>query len=639
MLIDQGYRENEVYKLLDKIDSPESLKKLTAIELKDLCAEIRDILLNTVTVTGGHLASNLGTVELTIALHRVFDSPRDKIVWDVGHQSYTHKLLTGRKQRFSSLRQHGGISGYTDSDESSHDPFSAGHASTSISASLGMAIARDLAGDNYDIVAVIGDGGLTGGMSFEALNHAGHLRANLIVILADNGMSISPTVGALSRELNKIRFSNRFRKAKVGARRLLKGSFWGNRIDWIVQRLTQGAKATVMPTMLWEELGFTYIGPIDGHNIPEIETALQQAKSCDSKPVFIHIITTKGKGNKQAEEAPVRFHSVPPKESSTKKAISYSEIFSQTIVRLARENPRLVAITAAMSDGNCLEAMAKEFPKRFYDVGICEEHAVTMAAGMATQGLIPVVAIYSTFLQRGFDQLIHDVCLQDLPVIFAIDRSGIVGEDGKTHQGIFDISYLTLMPNMIVSAPKDENELQHLLFTATQAKHPIAIRYPRGSGVGVSLDTQFKYLPTGKGEIVKSGNDIALLAIGSTVQPALEAALELSKQNIDATVVNARFAKPLDSELITEMANRIGKIVTIEENTLSGGFGCAVLGLLETSNLHNVNIKRIGIPDEFVEHGHPNLLRAKYKLDFRGIARQVLSLFPELARATATKRR
>lgn len=628
-----------MYKLLDKIDSPESLKKLTTSELNDLCAEIRDILLNTVTVTGGHLASNLGAVELTIALHRVFDSPRDKIVWDVGHQSYTHKLMTGRKQRFSSLRQHGGISGYTDSEESSHDPFSAGHASTSISASMGMAIARDLSGDNYDIVAVIGDGGLTGGMSFEALNHAGHLRANLIVVLADNGMSISPTVGALSRELNKIRFSNRFRKAKIGARRFLKGSFWGNQIDWVVQRITQGAKATVMPTMLWEELGFTYIGPIDGHNIPEIETALQQAKSCDSKPVFVHIITTKGKGNKQAEEAPIRFHSVPPKESCSKKAISYSEVFSQTIVRLARENPRLVAITAAMSDGNCLEAMAREFPKRFYDVGICEEHAVTMAAGMATQGFIPVVAIYSTFLQRGFDQLIHDVCLQDLPVVFAIDRSGIVGEDGKTHQGIFDISYLTLMPNMIVSAPKDENELQHLLFTATQTKHPMAVRYPRGSGVGISLDTQFKYFPTGKGEIVKSGNDIALLAIGSTVQPALEAALELAKQNIDATVVNARFAKPLDSELITEIANRFRKIITIEENTLSGGFGSAVLGLLETSDLHNVNLKRLGIPDEFVEHGHPSLLRAKYKLDAQGIAQQVLSLFPELARATATRRR
>lgn len=629
----------KVYKLLDNIDSPEALKKLTRDELNDLCTEIRDILLNTVTVTGGHLASNLGVVELTLAVHRVFDSPRDKIVWDVGHQSYTHKLLTGRKQRFSSLRQHGGISGFPDPDESSHDPFSAGHASTSISASIGMAIARDLAGDNYDIVAIIGDGGLTGGMSFEALNHAGHLGTNMIVVLADNGMSISPTVGALSRELNKIRFSQRFQQAKIEARRLLKGAFLGNQIDWVIQRLTQGAKATVMPTMLWEELGFTYIGPIDGHNIPEIETALKQAKSCDSKPVLVHVITTKGKGHKQAEEAPVRFHSIAPKENSSKKAISYSEVFSQTVVRLARDNPRLVAITAAMSDGNCLEAMAREFPKRFYDVGICEEHAVTMAAGMATQGFIPVVAIYSTFLQRGFDQIIHDVCLQDLPVVFAIDRSGIVGEDGKTHQGIFDISYLTLMPNMIVSAPKDENELQHLLFTAIQSKHPMAIRYPRGSGVGVPLDSQLKCLPTGKGELVKPGNDIALLAFGSTVQPALEAAQDLAKLNIDAAVVNARFAKPLDSELILKIAGRIEKVVTIEENTLSGGFGSAVLGLLETSDISNVRLKRIGIPDEFVEHGHPSLLRAKYKLDAQGIAQQVLSLFPELSKTTTATRR
>ncbi len=627
-----------MYKLLGNIDSPESLKKLTRAELKDLCAEIRDVLLKTVTVNGGHLASNLGVVELTVALHRVFDSPRDKIIWDVGHQSYTHKLLTGRKQRFPSLRQHGGISGFPDPDESSHDSFSTGHASTSISASVGMAIARDLAGDDYDIVAVIGDGGLTGGMSFEALNHAGNLGANLIVVLADNGMSISPTVGALAKELNKIRFSNRFLQAKIETRKLIKRSFLGNQIDWVMQRLTQGAKATVMPTMIWEELGFTYIGPVDGHNILEIETALEQAKSCSSQPAFVHVMTTKGKGHKQAEESPVRFHSVSPKESNPSKAISYSQVFSQTILKLARDNPRLVAITAAMSDGNCLEAMAKEFPKRFYDVGICEEHAVTMAAGMASQGFIPVVAIYSTFLQRGFDQIIHDVCLQDLPVVFAIDRGGIVGEDGKTHQGIFDLSYLTLIPNMVVSAPKDENELQHLLFTAIQAKHPMAIRYPRGSGVGVPLDTQLQYLPIGKCELVKQGNDIAFLAIGSTVHPALEAAQELAKLNIDAEVVNARFAKPLDSELILEIAGRIRKIVTIEENTLSGGFGSAVLELLESLDVFNVKVRRIGIPDEFVEHGHPSLLRAKYKLDSQGIAQQVLSFFPELA-LPATARR
>ncbi len=624
-----------MHKLLDAIDSPESLKKLSRDELNALCAEIRDVLLNTVTVTGGHLASNLGVVELTIALHRIFNSPRDKIIWDVGHQSYTHKLLTGRKQRFSSLRQHGGISGFPDPDESTHDPFSAGHASTSISASVGMAIARDLAGDNYDIVAVIGDGGLTGGMSFEALNHAGHLGANLIVVLADNGMSISPTVGAVSRELNKIRLSHRFLKAKTETRRFIKGAFLGDQIEWVMQRITQGAKAVVLPTMLWEELGFTYIGPVDGHNIQEIETALEQAKTCPSKPAFVHVITTKGKGLKEAEEAPVLFHSVSPQGNGSKKVISYSEVFSETVVRLARENPKLIVITAAMSDGNCLEPMAREFPSRFFDVGICEEHAVTMAAGMATQGFIPVLAIYSTFLQRGFDQMIHDVCVQDLPVVFALDRAGIVGEDGKTHQGIFDLSYLTLMPNMIVSAPKDENELQHLLYTATQTQHPIAIRYPRGAGTGVTLEKEFKSLPIGKGESIRAGKDIILLAIGSTVQPALLAAKELAKQNIDAGVVNARFAKPLDSELILGLAKSAGKIITIEENTLCGGFGSAVLELLETAGLTNVKVRRLGIPDEFVEHGHPSVLRAKYKLDSPGIAQQVLSLFPELITVTA----
>ena len=619
-------------KLLDTIDSPESLKHLSREDLIQLCSEIRDFLLNTVTVTGGHLASNLGSVELTVALHRIFDSPRDKIVWDVGHQAYTHKLLTGRKNRFSSLRQHGGISGFTDRDESTHDQFSAGHASTSISAAMGMAIARDLSGLKYDIAAVIGDGGLTGGMAFEALNHAGHMKTNFIVVLADNGMSISPTVGAVARELTKIRLSHRFQQAKDGTRKFVRDRFpMKQQLDWVMHQLTQGAKAVVMPTLIWEELGFTYIGPVDGHNISDIETALQQARTCPSRPVFVHVITTKGKGLKQAEESPVLFHSVSPKSPGGKKAISYSEVFSQTIVKLARENPKLVAITAAMSEGNCLEEMAKEFPDRFFDVGICEEHAVTMAAGMASQGLIPVVAIYSTFLQRGFDQMLHDVCLQDLPVIFAIDRGGIVGEDGKTHQGIFDLSYLTLMPNMIVCAPKDENELQHLLYSAIQSKHPISIRYPRGAGIGTKLDENFVNIPLGKGELLKPGSAIALLAIGSTVNPAMKAAEELAKKNIDAAVINARFVKPLDTELVTEVASATGRVLTIEENTLYGGFGSAVLGQFESSGITNIKVKRLGIPDEFVEHGHPRLLRAKYKLDAAGIAEQVLVLFPELS--------
>jgi len=624
-------------KLLDNIDTKEALNRLSRDELADLCKEIRDLLISTVTTNGGHLASNLGVVELTIALHRAFDSPKDKIVWDAGHQSYVHKLLTGRKHRFPSLRQYGGISGFPDPDESGHDPFIAGHASTSISASLGIAIARDLAGEDYNIVAVIGDGSLTGGMAYEALNHAGHLGTNLIVVLTDNGMSISPTIGAIEKVLNKIRLSHRFRQAKMEASRLFSSSLFGNKLNWVLHRLTLGAKAMLLPTILWEEFGLTYIGPIDGHDIIEVENALNQAKSCSSKPVLVHVITTKGKGYELAEAAPARFHSVPPKNKEPKRAASYSEVFAQTLFRLVQEDPRLVVITAAMSEGNCLQAIEQKFPKRFYDVGICEEHAVTLAAGLATQGYIPIVAIYSTFLQRSFDQILHDVCLQDLPVIFALDRSGIVGDDGKTHQGIFDLSYLTLMPNMIVSAPKDENELQHLLYTALQTKHPIAIRYPRGQGVGTPLESALKYIPIGKGEIIRSGSDVAIVAIGSTVHPSLNAAQELAKSSVNAAVINARFAKPIDSELILEVAAQTGKLVTVEENTLNGGFGSAVLEMLEKSGMHNIGLKRIGIPDEFVEHGPPSLLRSKYQLDADGIARYIRAFLPVLAPLTVTR--
>jgi 1-deoxy-D-xylulose-5-phosphate synthase len=626
-----------MYEILDRIETPDSLKSLTKKELTVLCDEIRDILLNTVFNTGGHLASNLGVVELTIALHRVFDSPRDKIIWDVGHQSYVHKLLTGRKQRFSSLRTFGGISGFPDPEESQYDSFSTGHASTSISAGLGMAIARDLAGEDYNIISVIGDGGLTGGMSFEALNHAGHLSKKLIVVLTDNGMSISPTVGALAKELNKIRLSHRFHQAREGAQKIFAGSFLGRQLGWTWDRITQAIKAMVMPTMIWEELGFTYIGPIDGHNILEIEKALSQAKSKVSRPAFIHLITTKGKGHDLAEATPVRFHSVPPKKDNGNNVITYSKVFSQTIMELAKQDPRILVITAAMTDGNSLQDIARTFPERFYDVGICEQHAVTLAAGLAAQGFIPVVAIYSTFLQRGFDQILNDVCVQDLPVLFSIDRSGIVGEDGKTHQGIFDLSYLTLMPNMIVAAPRDEDELQHLLYTATRTEHPVAIRYPRGAGVGVPLSKEFQLIPVGKGELVKDGSDIAIVAIGSSVQPALEAAWELSKMNIDAAVANARFAKPIDRELISTLATRFGKLVTVEENTLNGGFGSSVLEYLEESGLHDVKLRRIGIPDEFVEHGSPAQLRAKYNLDAKGISTRVRALFPELTSVEARR--
>jgi len=617
-------------RLLDKIDSPADLKGLTQQELKQLASEIRGELVAIVSANGGHLASNLGVVELTIALHRVFDSPRDKIIWDVGHQSYVHKLLTGRRQRFASLRQYGGLSGFTCRSESQHDPFGAGHASTSVSAALGMAIARDLSGDNYHVVAVIGDGAITGGMALEALNQVGHLDSRLIVVLNDNGMSISPTVGALAKLLSKVRFDRRYHRAKETGRRILTALPLGGRLWQASQKVKSRFKGLILPIMVWEELGFTYMGPIDGHNIHELEIALTQARDYRLRPTFVHVITTKGKGYLPAEGDTVYFHGVPPESVSTKVIPTYSEVFAQTVLRLARENPRLVVVTPAMPEGNCLSIVDAEFPQRVFDVGICEQHAVTFAAGLATQGFIPVVAIYSTFLQRAFDQVIHDVCLQDLPVVFAIDRGGIVGEDGKTHQGAFDISYLTLIPNLIVSAPKDENELQHLLYTAVKSDHPMAIRYPRNPGLGVKLDTELHSIPIGKGEMVRYGEDVAILAIGATVAPSLEAAQELTSNGIEATVVNARFAKPLDSELIIRLGSRIKRIVTVEENALSGGFGSSVVKLLEQSAIYDIQVKSIGIPDEFVEQGAQVALRSKYGLDAKGIVQQVLTLFPNL---------
>jgi len=615
-------------RLLDKVDSPADLKRLSKSKLEQLAAELRQELVSTVSANGGHLASNLGVVELTIALHRVFDSPRDKIIWDVGHQSYVHKLLTGRRKRFASLRQYGGLSGFTSRSESEHDPFGAGHASTSVSAALGMTIARDLSGDDYNVVAIIGDGAITGGMAFEALNQAGHLGSKLCVILNDNGMSISPTVGALAKLLSRIRFDYRYRWAEERSKRVLDILPWGKRLWQAGQRIRSLFKGLIIPNVLWEELGFNYIGPVDGHNIGELEIALTQARDYSVKPAFVHVITTKGKGYLPAEGDAVYFHGVPAESVTTKKIPTYSEVFAQTVLRLARENPRLVAITPAMPEGNYLSIVAAEFPERVFDVGICEQHAVTFAAGLATQGFIPIVAIYSTFLQRAFDQLIHDVCLQDLPVVFAIDRSGIVGDDGKTHQGTFDLSYLTLIPNLIVSAPKDESELQHLLYTAVRAKHPMAIRYPRGSGLGVELDPELREIPIGKGEILRYGKDTAILAIGTTVAPSLEAAGELALNGIEATVVNARFAKPLDAELITGLARDIKHLVTVEENALSGGFGGSVVSLLENSGVSDIQVKSIGIPDEFVEQGSQAVLRSSYGLDAKGITRQVLGLFP-----------
>ncbi len=613
-------------KLLDIINSPADLKKLPPATLEKLAAELRQEIVTTVTTNGGHLASNLGVVELTIAIHRVFDSPKDKIIWDVGHQSYSHKLLTGRRKEFKTLRQYGGLSGFTTREESQHDPFGAGHASTSISAALGMATARDLAGEKYDVVAVIGDGAITAGMAYEALNHAGHLEKRLIVILNDNGMSIAPTVGALARLLSKVRLDRRLRTAERGSKKVITSLPFGRNFWKWARDLIDRMKGLFMPTPLWEALGFTYIGPVDGHNIHELERVLTQVKEESKKPTLIHVITTKGKGHSAAENNAVYFHGVSAKDTSESKAPTYSEIFAQTMLRMAREEPKLVVITPAMPEGNCLNDVATEFPDRVFDVGICEQHAVTFAAGLATQGYLPVVAIYSTFLQRAFDQIIHDVCLQNLPVVFAIDRGGIVGDDGKTHQGTFDISYLTLIPNIIVASPKDENELQHLLYTAVKARRPMAVRYPRSHGLGVPMDNTLHEIPIGKGEVIRYGEDVVILALGVTVTPSLEAAHKLATQGIEATVVNARFAKPLDKELITDLAGRIKNIVTVEENVLTGGFGSGVNRLLQESGKNDVIIKNIGIPDEFVEHGTQAILRAKYGIDADGIARQVMEM-------------
>lgn len=616
-------------RILDKVNDPGDVKRLNQEELGQLCCELRELLVERVGENGGHLASNLGAVELTIALHRVFDSPRDKIVWDVGHQSYVHKLLTGRKNQFSSLRKYQGLSGFPDREESPHDAFTAGHGGTSISAALGMALTRDLSqGDNH-VIAVIGDGCLTCGMTYEALNHAGQLGTRLIVVVNDNGMSISPTVGAIARHLNMLRTTRGYVQAKRQTHRVLSALPGGSWLEQTLHRLKAAAKAILMPTVIWEQLGFTYLGPFDGHNITELETALMQARNY-YKPVIVHVLTTKGKGYRPAEDNPSHFHGLSPRGTGVSTVPTYSQVFARTVGRVLRENPRVVVISAAMVEGNSLSSLIREFPQRIHDVGICEEHAVTLAAGLATEGFIPIVAIYSTFLQRAFDQILHDVCLPDLPVIFTLDRSGIVGEDGKTHQGIFDLSYLGLMPNMIVCAPKDGTELQALLHTAVDTKHPIAIRYPRGQVPGPLLSDAPGQLPIGKGEVIRQGTDIVVVAIGSTVAPSLEAAEDLSARGIEAMVVNARFAKPLDRDLILHVAQRVGKMIIVEENVLSGGFGAAVLELLEKAAISGVKVKRLGIPDEFVTHGSQDFLRSLYHLDALGIAEECADFLARL---------
>ena len=616
-------------KYLNRIDSPADLKKLTPGEIPELAREIRQFLIETVSRTGGHLAPNLGVVEVTLALHSVFDSPQDNFVWDVGHQCYVHKLITNRRRLMPSLRQFKGMAGFPKREESPHDCFNTGHSSTSISAALGLALARDMKGEKNHVLAVIGDGALTGGMSFEALNHAGHIRTNLIVILNDNEMSIAPNVGALSGYLSRMRTDPRYSRSKEEIEDVVRRLPIGHAVLKAMERVKDSFKYLLVPGMFFEELGFTYLGPIDGHNYSAVRQVLQNAKTLTG-PVLVHVITQKGKGYVPAEAHPEKFHGVGRFEIHNGKPLpvecdapSYTKVFGQTIVELARSNPWIVGITAAMPEGTGLTEFAANFPRRFFDVGIAEQHAVTMAAGIATQGFRPVVAIYSTFLQRAYDQILHDVALQKLPVTLAIDRAGLVGEDGETHQGLFDFSYLRPIPNMVVMAPKDENELRRMLLTATTGEGPAAVRYPRGSGIGVALDPVPEPLAVGKAEVLKNGEELVILAIGNMVYPALQAAEILAAEGVEAGVVNCRFVKPLDRELITYLAGKAKCLVTVEEHVLSGGFGSAVLELLNEEQFNLSPLIRIGIPDVFVEHGAVDTLRELYGLTPAGIAQRI----------------
>jgi len=623
-------------RLLDTVNNPQELKKLPPEFLPHLAQEIREKIISTVARTGGHLAPSLGVVELSIALHYVFDCPRDKIVWDVGHQAYAHKLLTGRQDRFHTLRQHGGISGFPKRGESKYDAFDTGHSSTSISAALGMASARCLKKERHRVIAVIGDGSMTAGIAFEGLNNAGDLNKDLIVVLNDNGMSIAPNVGALSSFFSRklTRPTMVFLKKQV--ENLLRSfpAIGEDLVAW-AKRSEESFKAFFTPGMLFEALKFTYLGPVNGHRLSHLVETFNNIKHLQG-PILVHVLTTKGKGYEPAETDPTGFHGLgkfDPDTGEPKKSVSeipsYTEVFGDTLVRLARENPKIVAITAAMPDGTGLVDFRKEFPTRFFDVGICEQHAVTFAGGLAVEGMRPVTAIYSTFMQRAYDQVLHDVCMQELPVVFALDRGGVVGEDGETHQGLFDLSFLRHLPNLVLMAPKDENELRDMLFTAVNHPGPIAIRYPRGRGVGVAFSSTLSKLPIGKAEVVREGEDILLLAVGASVHPSLEAAKELEKQGFSATVVNARFIKPLDENLILSLAAKHGRVLTVEENVVAGGFGSAVLELLSDRGLFGVTLKRLGIPDIFVEHGSKDVLRKKYELDAVGILKNALALLEQ----------
>jgi 1-deoxy-D-xylulose-5-phosphate synthase len=616
--------------IIDRIESPQDVRKLTIPELTILSGEIRDRIISVVSQHGGHLAPSLGAVELTVALHYIFDTPRDKIIWDVGHQAYAHKLITGRRNSFETIRQYGGISGFCKRTESSYDVFDAGHASTSISSALGVACARDLAGEDFRVVAVIGDGSMTGGLAFEGLNNAGALKKDLVVVLNDNTMSISKNVGALSTYLTDLITNPLYNR--------LKGDIWllagkmprvGEGLRALAQRTEESLKSFLVPGMVFEALGFRYFGPIDGHDYSQLIRTLKQIKEIKG-PILLHVLTKKGRGYRFAEEDASKFHGIGAFEKvngtvkKRKKAPSYTEVFGKTMVRLAAGDKKIVAITAAMSIGTGLTEFAERYPDRFFDVGIAEQHAVTFAAGLACQGMKPVAAIYSTFLQRAFDQIVHDVALQCLPVVFAIDRGGLVGEDGPTHHGILDLSMLRQIPNMIIMAPKDEDELRHLLKTALQhEKGPVAVRYPRGSGVGVPLSSKLQTVDMGTWEVLREGTDTALLAVGSMVHPALQAAQSLAQKNIEVTVVNARFIKPLDTDTLQDIVRHHDHVITVEENVVAGGFGDAVMEFLEQEHLRDVAVSCMGLPDQFIEHGPRDRLLSAVELSVDGICKRV----------------
>jgi len=630
-------------KILNRIEGPRDLKKLDHAKLEVLAQECRDAIIETITKTGGHLASNLGVVELTLALHRAFDSPKDRLVWDTSNQCYTHKLVTGRRDQFPSIRTPGGLSGFAEPTESAHDTLAAGHAGTGLSYGLGASMALQSAKGEPYVVVIVGDGALTSGPSYEALNNIVHVKPKrLIVVLNDNGWSISENVGWMVHWRNRFELHPAYGTLIEKGHKFVKRLPHGDKAWELARKLKSSVEGLFLPNLVWDELGFHYIGPVDGHNFVELEDALARARnvSADGTPVVIHALTHKGRGYPMAEENPCKFHQpgTPTGAPGTAPRFTYSQVFARTLTTLMEKDPKIVAISAAMLEGTALIEVKKRFPDRVYDVGIAEEHAVIMAAGMAKEGWRPVVAIYSTFLQRSYDQLIHDVCLQNLPVTICIDRAGLVGDDGKTHQGIYDVAYTRGIPNMTVAAGRDENELQHLIHTALASGKPFAVRYPRGAGVGVPLDEKLETLPIGKGEIRSDGKDLFLLACGSMVPVAEEVAEQLRERGIDCGVANARFAKPLDLDLLRRVREAAPRILTLEEHLEMGGFGSAVLEAFHREGWDAQGLRIHGIPDQFVEHSPAPIQRANFKLDAHGVVETVFALYPDLAERTGGRK-